>query len=125
VFDGERVLLVRRAREPLLNVWTLPGGAVEVGETLQAALTRELREETGVVVEVGPVVEVLDQIRMDPEGRVQYHYVLVDFLCRRTGGQLAPGSDAADARWVEVGELEALSVPPSTERVIRKARSLR
>jgi 8-oxo-dGTP diphosphatase len=124
VLDGERVLLVKRGREPLLGVWTLPGGAVELGETMREAVARELREETGLAVEVGPIVETLEQIRADRTGRVEYHYVLVDFLCRATGGEPSAASDAADVDWVPLDRLADRGVPGATIRVVRKARSL-
>jgi mutator protein MutT len=89
VSDG-KVLLVKRGREPLAGQWSLPGGAVEVGETLEECLVRELREETGLDVEVGPVIEVFDRITRDDEGRVEYHFVLVDYLCWPIGGELRP-----------------------------------
>ncbi len=124
VLDGERVLLVKRGREPLLGVWTLPGGAVELGETMRGAVAREIREETGLAVEVGPIVETLEQIRTDAAGRVEYHYVLVDFLCHATYGEPSAASDAADVAWVPLDGLEARGVPAATLRVVRKARSL-
>ena len=89
------VVLIRRRYEPLAGEWSLPGGTLEVGETLAAAVARELLEETGLVVDVGPVIEVFDRIMLDAGRRVQYHFVLVDYLCRVAGGRLEPGTDAA------------------------------
>jgi 8-oxo-dGTP diphosphatase len=121
VVDGNRVLLVRRANEPLKGEWSLPGGAVEAGEKLRAAVVREVREETGLDVEPGPIVDVLDRIRLDPEGRARYHYVLIDFLCRVTGGILCCDTDADDAAWVDVTSLDAYHVSESAVAVVRKA----
>jgi mutator protein MutT len=121
VVDGDRVLLVRRANEPLKGQWSLPGGAVEIGETLVAAVVREVREETGLDVEVGPLIEVLDRLRFEPDGRPRFHYVLVDFICRPKSGVLHSGSDAAAAVWVAVAELADYAVAEPTVKVIVKA----
>ena len=121
VIDGTRVLLVRRANEPLKGEWSLPGGAVELGETLEAAVTREILEETGIEVEVGPIVEVLDRLRFEADGRARFHYVLIDFICRPTGGALISGSDADGVAWVEVIELPQYRVADVTVGVIVKA----
>ena len=124
VVEGERVLIVRRGRPPLLGEWSVPGGAVEVGETLSAAVQREVLEETGLVVDVGAMVDVIDRIHMSADGRVEYHYVLVDYLCTVLAGDLWPQSDAADARWVTRSELTAFAVSDVTLSVIDKALSL-
>jgi ADP-ribose pyrophosphatase YjhB (NUDIX family) len=121
VLDGDRVLLVKRAAEPLKGEWSLPGGAVEVGETLEAAARREVREETQLEVEVGPIVDVLDSIRRDPDGRVKFHFILVEFVCRPTGGALQSASDAAAAAWVSRGDLSRYGVSETTIGVIAKA----
>ena len=118
--DGRRqTLLIRRGQEPLKGEWSLPGGAVELGETLEEAICREVLEETGLVVEVVDTVKAFDRISRDDAGRVRYHYVLIDFLCRVIGGALARATDALEARWATVDELEGLT--PLTIEVIHKA----
>jgi len=121
ILDGDTVLLVRRGREPLRGEWSLPGGLVEVGEPLTAALRREIREETGLDVRVGPMVEVLDRITPDEQGRIRYHFVLVDYLCRVEGGRLEAASDVSEARWVERARLGEYGLCPETLRVIERA----
>jgi len=121
ILDGDRVLLVQRAREPLRGAWSLPGGAVEVGETLDAALAREVLEETGLSVEVGPIVDVLDRVEFDADGRVDYHYVIVDYVCRPFAGVVDHGSDAQAVRWVPIVDLAGLGVTEKAIEVIRKA----
>jgi len=123
VLDGARVLLIKRGQEPLKGHWSLPGGGVELGETLEAAIVREVREETGLAVEVGPMVEVLDRITRDAGGNVEHHFVLVDFVCRAIGGALQSASDADAAEWVPLEQLAAYGVAAVTVRVIRKAAS--
>jgi 8-oxo-dGTP diphosphatase len=125
VIDGDRVLLVKRGQEPLKGAWSLPGGVVEIGETLHAALIREVREETGLDVEIGAVAEVLDRISRDAGGRVEYHYVIVDYVCRIAGGSLACASDAEDARWVSRGDLAQYNLTATAAAVVQRAFEMR
>lgn len=120
IVDGGRVLLVRRGTEPMRGRWTLPGGLVEIGEPLHEALVREVREETGLDVEVADLIELLDRIHREGE-RVRFHYVIADYLCRVTGGRARAASDADEVRWVERAEWNshsALELDPITVRVI-------
>jgi 8-oxo-dGTP diphosphatase len=121
VIDGDRVLLVKRGHEPLKDAWSIPGGVVEIGEQLDAALIREVREETCLDIEVGQVVEVIDRISPDAAGRVEYHYVIVDYLCRAVGGALACASDAEDARWVSRGDLASYALTTKLASIIARA----
>ena len=120
VHEG-RVVLVKRRFEPLAGQWSIPGGAVEVGETLEACVAREMAEETGFVVQVGPVVEVLDRITRDEDGRVLYHFVLIDYLCWPIGGELQAGSDVAEAVLAEPSELPQYELTEKARSVIERA----
>jgi 8-oxo-dGTP diphosphatase len=118
--DDHRVLLIRRGTPPLLGEWSLPGGVLECGETLREAVTREAREETGLVVEPGEMLGVYERVIRGDEARVRYHYVLIDFLCRVASGNLTAGSDAADARWFTRDELPALALAHDANDVVLK-----
>ena len=123
VVKESRVLLVQRGTEPLKGRWTIPGGLIDVGETLREAVIREVKEETGLDVEPVELVELLDRIHREGE-RVRYHYVIADYLCRVRGGSLGAASDAAAVRWVERAEWNshsALAIDPITTRVIEAA----
>ena len=121
VFRGEEVLLVLRGQEPALGSWSLPGGLVELGETLEAAITRELAEETGIAAQIMGITAVLNRIYRDPEGGISYHYVLVDFLCDYQDGEALPASDVTAARFVPLADLAKYDLPEFTAQVIRRA----
>jgi len=120
VVESGRVLLVRRGQEPLKGRWSLPGGLLELGESIQDGVIREVEEETGLTVEPVELVELLDRIHREND-RVRYHYVIADYLCRVIGGSLRASSDADEVRWVERAEWNshsALVLDPVTVRVI-------
>ena len=121
ILDGDQVLLVRRGKEPLKGEWSLPGGAVELGETLEQAVCREVLEETGLLVAAVSVVEVLNRITLDDEGRVMYHYVLVDYECGILGGVLCCGSDATELLWLTHRSVQGAALEAKTVEVIEKA----
>jgi len=125
VIDGDAVLLIKRAFPPRQGEWSLPGGQLELGESLADGVRREVREETGLEVEVGPVVEVFDRVHHDEDGRIRYHFVIVDFLCHPRGGTLAAADDAADAHWVPRSEVAARGVNAWTVEVIERGFRLR
>ena len=125
----DRVVLVKRGHPPIQGQWSIPGGVLEVGELVREAAIREAREETGLIVVVGngvvgndpgDLLGVYDRVLRNADGRVQYHYVLVDFLCRPVGGELRAASDAAEVRWFTREELPALNLAEDTFEVIRK-----
>jgi ADP-ribose pyrophosphatase YjhB (NUDIX family) len=120
IIENDRVVLVKRAHPPLQAEWSIPGGVLEVGELVRHAAIREAREETGLIVEPGELLGVYDRILRHADERVQYHYVLIDFLCRRVAGDLAAASDASEVRWFTREELPALKLAEDTLDVIRK-----
>jgi 8-oxo-dGTP diphosphatase len=119
ILDGRKVLLIRRGSEPLKGQWSLPGGGLETGERLEDGLRREVREETGLEVNILGLAGVYDRIMPDAQGKAQFHYVLIDYLCAVAGGTLHAGGDAAEVRWVPEGELDALEITALTLPVIR------
>jgi 8-oxo-dGTP diphosphatase len=121
ILRGEQVLLVQRGREPAYGKWSLPGGLVELGESLQAAICREVLEETNLTVQVVDVVAVLDRVLRDAVVQVEYHYVLVDFLCRGDAGEPSAGSDVLACEFVPVTDLGHYSLTSGTCAVVEKA----
>jgi len=119
IIEKGRVLLVKRAHEPLAGAWSIPGGVLEVGETLRQAAVREAFEETGLTVEAGELLGVYDRIVRAEDQRTRYHYVLIDFLCRSVAGELCAAGDAAEARWFARDEVSPLSLAKDTAEVIQ------
>jgi 8-oxo-dGTP diphosphatase len=120
IIEGDRVALVKRGHAPLQGNWSIPGGVLEVGETLRKAAVREALEETGLAVETGELLGVFERVIPDEHGKMRYHYVLIDFLCRRVAGELIAGDDAEEVRWFRREELTGLDLSRETEEVILK-----
>jgi 8-oxo-dGTP diphosphatase len=118
IVDSGKVLLARRGKEPLKGEWTLPGGLVETGETLVQAVKREVLEETALSITVHEVAAVLDRIYPDAGGRVEYHYILVDYLCSLASGEAHAGSDIDDVKWFTPDELSHIELPEFTRELI-------
>lgn len=123
IFEGDNVLLVERAGEPLKGWWSIPGGLLETGETLEAATQREVREETGLLVDVVSRFDIFERIMRDAEGRAEYHYVLVDYICRVTGGALQAGDDVSRVEWVPCARIDEYKVTSGTIAAVKRAYS--
>jgi 8-oxo-dGTP diphosphatase len=121
ILDGDRIVMAQRGKQPLLGWWSLPGGALETGELLDDAVRREVLEETGLIIQPLGVIEIFERIMRDDAGAPEYHYVLIDYVCRATGGMLAPGDDVCRAEWVERADLGKLQITEGTLGVIEKA----
>jgi 8-oxo-dGTP diphosphatase len=124
LLDGDRVLLVQRGKPPAVGRWTVPGGKVELGETLEEAALRELSEETGMSATLGPVVEILDRVIRDDAGAIAYHYVILDFIGTKPVGDPVAASDSQDARWVRFDELASYPLTDGLKAVIDRARAM-
>lgn len=120
ILDGDRVVLIRRNREPSRGLWTFPGGAVELGESIHEAVRREAFEETGLVVEVGELATVIDHVVRDAQGQVVYHYVIVDYLARPVAGTLRAGDDVSAARWATLADLDVLEMTGKAQEFARR-----
>jgi 8-oxo-dGTP diphosphatase len=117
-----KMMIVKRANEPAKGLWSVPGGVVELGEHLHDAIKREVNEETGLKVDIERLVDAVDNIVFDEQGRIQYHYVLLDYLCRPHSGLLKASDDVLEIRWVTLDALQSLPITPSLNRVIAKIR---
>jgi 8-oxo-dGTP diphosphatase len=120
IFQGGRILLAQRGKAPLMGQWSLPGGLVETGESLENAVRREVLEETGLEVKPLGVVEIFERIMRNADGAAEYHYVLLDYICRVTGGTLCAGDDACGVQWVARRALRDLHITEGTLAVIEK-----
>lgn len=120
VFRDECVLLVRRGQPPAEDLWAIPGGSVEIGETLQEAAEREILEETGVQIRAAEPIYTFDAIDRDAAGRVRFHYVIVDLAADYVRGEPSPGDDAVEARWVSAREINGLTVSATTSKLLKR-----
>jgi ADP-ribose pyrophosphatase YjhB (NUDIX family) len=121
IFEHGRILLVERGKEPLKGFWSIPGGIVETGEKLEEGIRREVLEETGLEVEPYSMFEIFERIIPDREGKPEYHYVLIDYLCRRLSGEPAAASDVSRVAWVSEPELRGYPITEGTLGVIERA----
>ena len=121
IVENGRVVLIKRGKPPLLGEWSIPGGMLELGETVRQGAEREALEETGLVVRATKLLGVFDRVVPDEQGRILYHYVLVDFLCEKIAGELRAGADAAEARWFSQEEVPQLNLAEDTARVVQSA----
>jgi 8-oxo-dGTP diphosphatase len=120
VVRGNRALIIKRGHEPRKGEWSLPGGIVELGESLVEAVRREVLEETGLEVEAGPIVETFDRVHRDADGRVRYHFVIVDYLCTAPDGDAVAGSDAEAVAWVTADEIARYGINTHAAGVLRR-----
>ncbi len=120
VFKEDKVLLILRAKPPAENHWTIPGGSVELGETLQEAAEREIWEETGLTIQAGAPVYTFDIIERDAKGAILFHYVIVDLAADYVSGELRPGDDAIDVCWASFGDVKSLKVSTATRKLLKQ-----
>lgn len=121
VLDGDMVLMIQRGKPPRQGSWSLPGGAQELGETIHEAARREVREETGLEIEIFGLIDVVDSVRPDADDKIEYHYTLIDMAGHAVGGTLMAGGDAQDCRWFTRPEIDAMDIWPETKRIIALA----
>ena len=119
--DRDEVVLIQRGSEPRKGKWSIPGGSVELGEELGQALVREVEEECSLKVEPGPFVSLIERIEHDSRGKIRYHYAILDFVCKYKEGVLTAGSDAADAKWVSMADIENMPLTDELKQIIKKA----
>lgn len=120
VFRHEQILLVQRGKPPAKGMWAIPGGSVELGETLKQAAEREVLEETGIRIKAGEPVHSFEVIEHDENGRIRFHYYIVDLDCKYENGRITPGDDAANARWISEKDLNHLQINPETKKLLHQ-----
>lgn len=120
VFKQNRILLARRGQAPSLDNWAIPGGKVKLGESLQEAAEREIHEETGLVIRAGDPIYTFDHVDLDGDGRIRYHYVIVDLKAEYVSGDIEPGDDVLDACWIPASELSRMKVSPKTRQLLKE-----
>ncbi len=118
--EKKQVVLIKRGNEPKKGLWAIPGGTVELGEQVRETAIREIKEECNINIELRDLIGVVDLILKDSNGKVQYHYVLIDYLAQYSGGELKPQSDVSEAGWFYQNELEKLDIPEVTLKVLDK-----
>lgn len=124
IVKDHHILLVKRLSEPGRGTWSIPGGLIKIGELVAEAVRREVEEETGLEVEVGPLVKVVDRIVLDDEGRIKYHYVILDHLAKVIGGEVHPSSDVSEARWVSFKDLRRYKLSRALEELFERVAML-
>ena len=120
IVRGDRALVIKRGHEPRKGEWSLPGGLVELGESLVDAVRREIKEETDLDVAPGPIIETFDRVHRDEQGRIRYHFVIVDFVCWSDVGDATPGSDAEAVAWIRAEEIESYRINSHAAEVLRR-----
>lgn len=123
IFSDDSILLIKRGNEPAKGRWGLPGGVVELGETVREAVAREVEEETGILVRPVELLDIFNNIIRDDEGRIRFHYVLCEFLCEDVGGDLKASTDVSDAKWVPILKLSSIDMSRGTKQFISRVRS--
>jgi len=120
IVNGGRILLVKRGHEPCAGKWSVPGGVIELGEKVEEALRREIKEELGIDVEIMGILDIYDSIFRDKRGNIRYHYVIIDFVAKPKTKNIKPSDEILDYKWVELSEIEEMDVTPSLKRMIKK-----
>ena len=119
--NDQQIVLVKRGKEPNKGLWAIPGGSVELGEPVRETAIREVREECNIEIELTDLLGVVDLILKDNDGKIQYHYILIDYLAKYKGGELTPQSDVSEAAWFKQYQIEDLDIPEVTKKILEKA----